>query len=36
MVVLSDDVFQTEAHAIKDIRVEQTILGGRVVYDRNA
>lgn len=34
MVILSQDIFETEIHKIKDIQVEETILGGRTVYKR--
>jgi predicted amidohydrolase YtcJ len=34
LVVLSDDPTKTEASKIKDIKVDQTIIGGNVVYDR--
>ena len=35
MVVLSDDIFSIAKEAIKDVKVEKTIVGGRVVYSRN-
>jgi predicted amidohydrolase YtcJ len=33
MVLLSDDPTRVEAEAIKDIRVEMTIIGGKVVWE---
>jgi predicted amidohydrolase YtcJ len=33
MVLLSDDPIRVEAEAIKDIRVEMTIIGGKVVWE---
>ena len=35
VVVLSDDLFQIPPERIKDVRVEVTIVGGRVVYQSN-
>jgi predicted amidohydrolase YtcJ len=35
MVVLSDDIFSIAKEVIKDVKVEKTIVGGRVVYSRN-
>ena len=32
-VVLSDDPTRVESRAIKDIKVEQTVIGGRIVWD---
>ena len=32
MVVLSDDLFTVDKNSIKDIKVEKTILGGKVVF----
>jgi predicted amidohydrolase YtcJ len=34
MVVLSDDPFKVDPEKIKDIKVEKTIIGGRIVYSR--
>src|SRR5688572_13115978 len=35
-VVLSDDPTRVKPHAIKDIAVEKTVLGGRVVWDQSS
>jgi predicted amidohydrolase YtcJ len=35
MVVLSDDIFTIAPQAIRDVVVEQTIMGGKIVYSRN-
>jgi predicted amidohydrolase YtcJ len=35
LVVLSDDIFSVEPKAIRDVVVEHTIVGGKVVYTRN-
>ncbi|MDF2673153.1 MAG: hypothetical protein K0R09_1418 [Clostridiales bacterium] len=34
LVVLSEDIFEIEADAIKDVNVEMTFLGGKLVYKR--
>jgi predicted amidohydrolase YtcJ len=34
MVVLSDDIFTLKPEAIKDVTVEMTIVGGKVVYSK--
>jgi predicted amidohydrolase YtcJ len=34
VVVLSDDIFSIPKEAIRDVKVEKTILGGRVIYER--
>ena len=34
MVILSDNIFATKAEDIRDVKVETTIVGGRVVYRR--
>lgn len=34
VVILSDDIFSVAPNAIKDVKVEQTIVGGRIVYRR--
>ena len=34
LVVLSDDIFAIDPAAIADTRVELTMLGGKVVYER--
>ena len=34
MVLLSDDIFTLKPEAIKDVTVEMTIVGGRVVYSK--
>jgi predicted amidohydrolase YtcJ len=34
VVILSDDIFSIPKEAIRDVRVEKTILGGRVIYER--
>lgn len=34
MIVLSDDIFTIKKEAIKDVKVEKTIVGGKVVYSR--
>ena len=36
LVVLSDDPFEMEGHAIRNIRVEMTMVSGRVVYSNEA
>lgn len=33
-VILSDDIFSIDPKAIKDVKVEKTIVGGRTVYER--
>ncbi len=35
MVVLSDDIFKIDPHAIKDVQVLTTILGGKVVWTKS-
>jgi predicted amidohydrolase YtcJ len=35
IVILSDDIFTIAKETIKDVKVEKTIVGGRVVYSRN-
>jgi predicted amidohydrolase YtcJ len=34
LVILSDDIFTIPKQAIKDVKVEKTIVGGKVVYSR--
>jgi predicted amidohydrolase YtcJ len=34
MVVLSDDIFSIDPKLIRDVRVDETIVGGRVVFSR--
>lgn len=34
MVLLSEDIFQIKAERIKDVRVDMTIVGGKLVFDR--
>jgi predicted amidohydrolase YtcJ len=34
MAVLSEDIFEIEHDRIKDVKVDMTILGGRIVYKR--
>jgi predicted amidohydrolase YtcJ len=34
MVILSDDIFTVRPEAIKDVKVEKTIVGGKLVYSR--
>jgi predicted amidohydrolase YtcJ len=34
VVILSDDIFSIDPHSIKDVKVERTIVGGKVVYER--
>jgi predicted amidohydrolase YtcJ len=34
LVVLSDDIFSIDPKAIRDVQVENTIVGGKVVYSR--
>jgi predicted amidohydrolase YtcJ len=34
MVLLSDDIFTISPQAIKDVKVEETIVGGKVVFER--
>jgi predicted amidohydrolase YtcJ len=36
IVVLSDDIFKAEPHAIKDISVLMTLIGGKTVYTKEA
>ena len=36
MVILSDDIFSIDPKLIRDVRVETTILGGKVVWQRIA
>jgi predicted amidohydrolase YtcJ len=35
-VVLSDDLLKISPEKIKDVRVEMTVVGGKVVYRRNS
>lgn len=35
MVLLSDDIFSIRPEAIRDVKVETTIVGGRIVYRRS-
>ena len=32
MVILSDNIFDLKAEAIRDVKVQTTIVGGKVVY----
>lgn len=34
MIILSDDPLACDVDFIKDIKVEKTIVGGEIVYDR--
>ena len=34
MVLLSEDIFQIKAERIKDVKVDMTIVGGKLVFDR--
>jgi hypothetical protein len=34
-VILSDDIFQIQKEAIKDVKVVKTVVGGKVVYSRD-
>ena len=34
MVILSDDIFSIDPKTIRDVRVEETIVGGKVVFNR--
>lgn len=34
MVILSDDIFETDKNRIKNIEIELTLLGGKVVYKK--
>jgi predicted amidohydrolase YtcJ len=34
MVVLADDIFEIEPERIKDVKVDMTFLGGKLVYER--
>ncbi|HZW19264.1 MAG TPA: amidohydrolase [Luteimonas sp.] len=36
LVVLSDDIFAIDPAAIEDVRVDATVLGGKVVFERKA
>lgn len=36
LVILSDDIFSIPKPAIRDVKVEKTIVSGRVVYERTA
>lgn len=33
MVVLSEDIFQADKHKIKDIKIEKTLVDGKIVWD---
>ncbi len=35
LVVLSDDPFAVDGHALREVRVEMTMVSGRVVYERD-
>ena len=34
MVILSDNIFDVKPEAIRNVKVETTITGGRVIYSR--
>jgi predicted amidohydrolase YtcJ len=34
MVIVSDDIFTIDRKTIRDARVEETIVGGKVVFNR--
>jgi predicted amidohydrolase YtcJ len=34
LVILGEDVFAVPPERLRDVRVETTIVGGRVVYER--
>src|SRR5579884_1252560 len=34
LVILSDDIFSIDPKAIRDVQIEQTVVGGKVVYSR--
>ena len=34
-VILTDDIFSMPAASLKDVRVLTTVVGGKVVYQRN-
>lgn len=34
LVILSDDIFTIKKEAIKDVKVEKTIVGGKIVFER--
>jgi len=34
MTVLSKNIFQIPKESLKDVRVDKTIVGGRIVYER--
>ncbi|HUS19926.1 MAG TPA: amidohydrolase [Terriglobales bacterium] len=36
IVILSDDIFTIRKEAIREVKVEKTILGGKVIYERTA
>jgi predicted amidohydrolase YtcJ len=36
MVILSGDIFAMKPEAIRNVKVETTIVGGRIVYRANA
>jgi predicted amidohydrolase YtcJ len=36
MVLLSDDIFAIRPEKIRDVKVDETILGGRVIFERGA
>ena len=36
MVILSDDIFSIDPKLIRNVQVESTILGGKVVWQRTA
>lgn len=36
LVVLSDDIFAIPGESIRNVKVEKTVLGGRIVYERSA
>ncbi len=36
VIILSDDIFSIRKEAIRDVKIEKTILGGRVIYERTA
>ena len=36
MVLLSDDIFKIDPVKIRDVKVEKTIVGGKIVWDASA
>jgi predicted amidohydrolase YtcJ len=36
MVILSDDIFTIDPKLIRDVTIERTIVGGKIVFEKNS